>query len=137
MVAYPILLSTNLSSSTMTSVRGKSFSNQEDQFLCLAWLEISQDSVSGTCQKKDKMWERSTAVFHEKVGDRQRTPKSLECRMDAIKKAANKFRGCVRQIERLNPSGASEIDIVSIYFYYGFYNIIFNCLIFFVCNFVR
>ncbi|XP_020250128.1 uncharacterized protein LOC109827528 [Asparagus officinalis] len=97
----------------MTSVQGKSFSNQEDQFLCLAWLEISQDPVSGTCQKKDKMWERITAVFHEKVGDRQRSPKSLEYRMDAIKKAAKKFRGCVRQIERLNPSGASEIDILT------------------------
>ncbi|XP_020243659.1 uncharacterized protein LOC109821913 [Asparagus officinalis] len=81
-----LLLSTNLSSSTVTSVRGQSFSNQEDQFMCLAWLEISQDPVLGTCQKKDKMWERITAVFHKKEGDRPQTPRSLECRMDTIKK---------------------------------------------------
>ena len=35
--------------------------------------------------------------------------------MSCIMKAINKFRGCVRQVENLNQSGAFEVDIVSRY----------------------
>ncbi|XP_020258382.1 glutathione S-transferase T3-like [Asparagus officinalis] len=69
----------------------------------------------GSNQKKDKMWERISALFHERISNictPQRTPKSLSCRMQLIMKAISKFRGCIRQVERLNPSGVSELDII-------------------------
>ncbi|XP_020270642.1 glutathione S-transferase T3-like [Asparagus officinalis] len=68
----------------------------------------------GSNQKKDKLWERISALFHERIsniGNSQRTLKSLSCRLQLIMKAISKFRGCIRQVERLNPSGASELDI--------------------------
>ena len=101
----------------MASLRGKSFLQDEDQVLCATWLEISQDPVMGSNQKKDRLWERISALFHSRRPDfctGQRSPKSLACRMSLIMKAVSKYRGCIRQVERLNPSGASEIDIVSI-----------------------
>jgi hypothetical protein len=101
----------------MASVRGKSFLQEEDQILSATWLEISQDPVMGSNKKKDKLWERISALFHERlphVCTVKRSLKSLSCRMQLIMKAISKFRGCIRQVERLNPSGASELDIVSI-----------------------
>ncbi|XP_020254358.1 glutathione S-transferase T3-like [Asparagus officinalis] len=98
----------------MASSRGKSFLQEEDQILCATWLEISQDPVLGSNQKKDKLWERISALFHERISNvytGHRSPKSLSCRMQLIMKAISKFRGCIRQVERLNPSGASELDI--------------------------
>ncbi|XP_020244904.1 uncharacterized protein LOC109823003 [Asparagus officinalis] len=61
------------------------------------------------------MWVRITTLYHQNVkdfGGDQRSQRSLESRWDLIKKVINKFRGCIRQIERLNPSGASELDII-------------------------
>jgi hypothetical protein len=98
------------------SSRGKAFSHQEDRVLCSTWLEVSQDPILGTNQKKETMWERIIVLYYQNVkefGGEQRSQRSLESRWDLIKKVINKFRGCIRQIERLNPSGASELDIVS------------------------
>ena len=53
--------------------------------------------------------------FYHNKPNSGRTSKSLSCRMSCIMKAINKFRGCVRQVENLNQSGAFEIDIVSRY----------------------
>ncbi|XP_020249167.1 uncharacterized protein LOC109826549 [Asparagus officinalis] len=77
-------------------------------------LEISQDPVLGSNQKKDKLCEQISALFHEKIFNvctGHRSLKSLSCRMQIIMKAISKFRGCIRQVECLNPSGASEFDI--------------------------
>ncbi|KAK3225277.1 hypothetical protein Dsin_005139 [Dipteronia sinensis] len=40
--------------------------------------------------------------------------RSLQCRMQTILTAIGKLRGCLRQIETLKPSGASEADIPKI-----------------------
>lgn len=102
----------------MSSIRGQAFSPKEDQALCYAWLEVSEDPVTGSNQKEQKMWERISTIFHNTrpqtcVG--QRTPKSLSCRWSLLVSKTSKFRGCIRQIEQRNPSGASELDIVSIF----------------------
>ncbi|KAI7992455.1 hypothetical protein LOK49_LG12G01281 [Camellia lanceoleosa] len=94
-------------------LRGRAFLIEEDKNLCNAWLEISQDPVRGTNQKREKLRERISAKYHELLpsyNSGSRTTKSLQCRMALIMKAINKFRGCVRSVEHLNPSGASEID---------------------------
>ncbi|XP_072961168.1 uncharacterized protein [Typha angustifolia] len=53
----------------MSTIRGKSFNHQEDQVLCLSRLEVSQDPILGTNKTKDKLWERITSVYHEKIKD--------------------------------------------------------------------
>lgn len=91
---------------------------EEDKILCCAWLEVSQDPVKGANQRKEKLWERIACLYKERkpnYNSGARTTKSLQCRMALINKAINKFRGCVRSVERQHPSGASEIDIVSIF----------------------
>ncbi|KAK2659585.1 hypothetical protein Ddye_006118 [Dipteronia dyeriana] len=40
-----------------------------------------------------------------------RNKRSLQCRMQTILTAIGKMRGCIRHIESLKPSGASEADI--------------------------
>ncbi|GMP55172.1 hypothetical protein CsSME_00020069 [Camellia sinensis var. sinensis] len=45
--------------------RGPAFLIEGDKNLCNAWLEISQDPVRGTNQKKEKLWERISAKYHE------------------------------------------------------------------------
>ena len=42
-----------------------------------------------------------------------RSKRYLQSRMQIILTAISKLRGCVRQVEYLNPSGASKQDIVS------------------------
>ncbi|KAL5832636.1 hypothetical protein ACOSQ3_016310 [Xanthoceras sorbifolium] len=96
--------------------RGKSFSVDEDELLCHVYLEITQDLVMGMNQKKDSLWERINIMFHSRRPSFctvDRSPKSLACRMSIITKAISKFRGCVRRIEHLYPSGASEMDIIN------------------------
>ena len=42
-----------------------------------------------------------------------RSKRSLQLRMQIILTTVSKLRGCVRQVEYLNPSGSFEQDIVS------------------------
>ncbi|KAF8398312.1 hypothetical protein HHK36_017239 [Tetracentron sinense] len=104
------------SSGAKSTTRGRAFSIEEDKILCKTWLEISQNLIPGANQKKDKLWERIFEIFESRrpnYGQAPRTLKSLQCRMCSIMKVINKFRGCIRQVENLNPSGASELDILS------------------------
>lgn len=122
--------------SASKSQRGKGFLIDEDKTLCEVYLEVTQDPIIGVNQKKDKLWERISVLFHSRrpsFCNENRTPRSLSCRFSAITKATNKFRGCYRQIENLNPSGASEMDIVSIklLFYYTYSNVLFFILLLF------
>ncbi|XP_020253897.1 glutathione S-transferase T3-like [Asparagus officinalis] len=74
------------------------------------WLEISQDPVLGSNQKKDKLWERISALFHESK-ERQAMGANFSSISRKDFQPISKFRGCIRQVERLNRSGASELDI--------------------------
>lgn len=83
------------SSSKPIQQRGAAFSMEEDKILCYAWLEISQDPVRGINKKRDKLWERIVAKFHEQRPSKYtgvRTSKSVQCRMGFIMKAINKYR---------------------------------------------
>ncbi|KAK2651827.1 hypothetical protein Ddye_011683 [Dipteronia dyeriana] len=42
-----------------------------------------------------------------------RNKRSLQCCMKTIFTTMGKMRGCLRQIENLKPSGASEVDIMN------------------------
>ncbi|KAK3221939.1 hypothetical protein Dsin_008964 [Dipteronia sinensis] len=66
--------------------------------------------------QKDMFWARVENDYNNNKPDfitELCNKRSLQCRMQTILSAIGKFRGCLRQIETLKPSGASEADIVN------------------------
>lgn len=100
------------------SIRSVGYSVDEDFLLCQMYLDISQDPITGVYQSSDQFWSRVVDTYNNaKVFNWEiRNKKSLQHRFANIEKAVKKLNGCVRQVEMLRPSGASEQDIVSIYF---------------------
>ncbi|XP_057771182.1 glutathione S-transferase T2-like [Salvia miltiorrhiza] len=77
-------------------------------------MDLSQDGETGIYQKKDTFWKEIVNVYNSDKPSPHipdRTKRSLETRMQVIMSSLSKFKGCVQQIEYLNPSGASEKDI--------------------------
>ncbi|KAK2662952.1 hypothetical protein Ddye_001526 [Dipteronia dyeriana] len=100
----------------MSTKRSSSYTNAEDTHLCHIYLDVSQNPIIGIYQSKDMFWRRvendynnSRPSFITEV----RNKRSLLCRMQTIPTSMGKMRGCIRQIERLKPSGASEADIMN------------------------
>ncbi|PRQ51406.1 hypothetical protein RchiOBHm_Chr2g0144051 [Rosa chinensis] len=93
--------------------RKGNFTVQEDQLLCHLYLSISQHSIEGVNQKKDKVWERITDLWNKDKDEHQmRSAKSLQSRFSDLNYCISKFRGSLRQVENRNQSGASEKDIM-------------------------
>ena len=102
------------------SLRSASYSNEEDQLLCHVYLDVSQNPIIGTNQSSLQFWSRIETEYHKALPvhiTRVRPRRSLTSRMQVINTAIGKLRGCVRQIKNLNPSGVSEQDIVSIFYF--------------------
>ncbi|XP_020271451.1 glutathione S-transferase T3-like [Asparagus officinalis] len=94
--------------------RSSSYTNAEDSHLCHVYLDISQNPIIGINQSKDQFWSRVESDYHSSMPafiTQVRPRRSLQCRMQTLLTAIGKMRGCVRQVENLNPSGASEQDI--------------------------
>ncbi|XP_074561029.1 uncharacterized protein LOC141817248, partial [Curcuma longa] len=66
-------------------------------------------------QSKDQFWARIEKEYHADPNfvHCSRPPRSLQKRMLLMLGAVSKMKGCIRQIEHLNPSGASEQDILT------------------------
>lgn len=97
--------------------RSTSYTHKEDIHLCRIYLDISQNPIVGINQSRDAFWswvEINNSKLEFTTQDQPR--RSLQKRMQSILAAISKSRGCVRQIENLNPSGAFEQDIVSLYY---------------------
>ncbi|KAG5582821.1 hypothetical protein H5410_053448 [Solanum commersonii] len=77
--------------------------------------DISQDLITGICQSYDQFWVRIEQSYNNLKEESwiYRNKKSLQCRIGLIEKAIRKLSGCIRQIENLHPSGASDIDIIN------------------------
>ena len=102
-----------------SSARSSGYTNEEDLHLCHVYLDISQNPIIGIYQSRDQFWTRVQESYNNTMPEgvtQARSKRSLQTRMQTILSATNKLRGCIRQIEYLNPSGASEQDIVSIRF---------------------
>lgn len=99
-----------------SSFRSSSYSKEEDKHLCQVYLHVSQNPIIGINQSKDQFWQRISDEYHSdaNVVTTSRPIGSLRKRMTLILGACSKFKACIRQVELLNPSGASEKDIVSI-----------------------
>lgn len=94
--------------------RSKKFSDQEDEVLVSAWLNVSLDPVVGKDQKGGRYWSRIYEYFNEhKPYQSQRTVNSLMHRWETIQKCVNKFCGCLTRIELRRRSGTTMQDKVA------------------------
>ena len=102
-----------------SSTRSSGYTNEENIHLCHVYFDISQNPILVIYHSRDQFWTRVQECYNNtmlKGVTQVRSKKSLQTRMQTILSAINKLRGYIRQIEYLNPSGASEQDIVSIHF---------------------
>ncbi|XP_019238013.1 PREDICTED: uncharacterized protein LOC109218137 [Nicotiana attenuata] len=92
------------------SIRSAGYSVNEDILLCRMHLDVSQDPITGVNQSRDQFCGRVVDAYNNTKEDfwESHTKKSLQHRMQMIEKAIRKLNGCVRQVENLHPSGASE-----------------------------
>ncbi|KAK2655202.1 hypothetical protein Ddye_008254 [Dipteronia dyeriana] len=100
----------------MSMKRSSSYTNAEDTHLCHIYLDVSQNLIIGIYQSKDMIWSRVENDYNNSRPSfitELRNKRSLQCRMQTILTSMGKMRGCIRQIERLKPSGASEADIMN------------------------
>ena len=98
-------------------LRSASYSNEEDQLFYRVYLDVSQNLLIGINQSSLQFWSRIKTEYHMSLPahiTQVRPRRSMTARMQVINATISKLRGCVRQIENLNPSDASEQDIVSI-----------------------
>ena len=103
----------------MEKSRGSSFNQHEDELLCRVYLEISQDPIGSNNQSLGKLWKKIQKNYNEKKEEcwEIRSDRSLQGRMNIILYAVRNLKNCIRKVENLNTSGASEFDIVSIFLF--------------------
>jgi hypothetical protein len=102
--------------------RSKNFSDDEDEVLVSAWLNISLDPIVGKDQKGGRYWSRIFEYFHEhNKCQSKRTLNSLMHRWETIQKCVNKFCGCLTRIELRRQSGTTMQDMVRSSFALSFY----------------
>uniref|UniRef100_J3N2E8 No apical meristem-associated C-terminal domain-containing protein n=1 Tax=Oryza brachyantha TaxID=4533 RepID=J3N2E8_ORYBR len=91
--------------------RLKNFSNEKDELLVLAWLNVSLDPVSGSDQPKSTYWNRIYDYYHSnKTFISERNENSLMHRWSTIQEAVNKYCGYLSKIQERNESGVRLDD---------------------------
>ncbi|XP_039138851.1 uncharacterized protein LOC120276192 [Dioscorea cayenensis subsp. rotundata] len=78
-------------------------------------MEMTQYPIIGTNQSLEQLWSQVEEKYNL-TRDKywvERSARSLQCRMQTIEKAVKKLNGCIRQVENLSPSGASNEDIIN------------------------
>lgn len=107
-------------STVQKRVRGKNWSAVEDETLCQAWLDISQDPIISMDQKVDTFYERVlpsfSAISQEKglpIDLDTRTPSSLKARWGTIQRSVNKFCGFYAQVRQRKRSGTNQSDQIN------------------------
>ena len=92
---------------------GSNFSIQEDVLLVFAFLNVNQDVVQSTNQKRLTYWSRIWEYYHHwKTFTSECTVSFLMNRWSMIQHCTNKFCGCLAQIESKNESGKTNEDKV-------------------------
>nr|POF14415.1 glutathione s-transferase t3 [Quercus suber] len=98
-------------STTKKLQRGVNFSIQEDVLLVSAFLNVNQDVVQSTNQKRTTYWSRIWEYYHQwKTFTSERTVSSLTNRWSTIQLCTNKFCGCLAQIESKNESESISLE---------------------------
>jgi hypothetical protein len=85
--------------------KGKSFSEEEERALVVAWLNVSTNPTQGTNHTRGTFWKRILMFYETNRGNHaKRTESSLLHHWSAIQEAVSKFCGCVNNIENRNQS---------------------------------
>lgn len=92
----------------MASVRGKSFTPEQDEAICRAYLSITEDPIIGNSQPRSQFWVRVLQEYKEKTNDNQRPEACMKSRWQIIQRCCNKFRGCLKNIEAMHQSGVTR-----------------------------
>jgi hypothetical protein len=96
--------------------RTKNFTDEEDQLLVSAWLNVGMDPIQGVDQPHTSFWARIYEYFHaNKSFQSDRTQGSLMNRWSGIQHDVNIFCHCVTRIQDRNQSGCSVDDKVYIF----------------------
>lgn len=103
------------------SKRPPNFSNDEDLFICKAFVNVSTDPTVGTGQKGKDFWDKVQAKFREiqteeaevEVVGNTRTPHAIMNRWQRhIMPSMNKYNKYYKQHKDLNHSGWKEEDYI-------------------------
>ena len=95
-----------------STARGKSFTSEQDEAICRAYLSITEDPILSNSQRRSQFWSWVLEAYKIKTNDNQRSEASMKSRWQIIQKSCNKFRGCLRSIEALHQSGVTHQNIV-------------------------
>ena len=92
-------------------------------------MKISQDPIVGVYQSSDRFWSRIEQSFNEEKLEHWevRTKRSMQARIQTIEKATKRLHACIKVVENMHQSGASNKNIVSIHILYN---------VFFVFHFI-
>lgn len=92
-----------------TAKKNTSFSQDEDEVLIFAYLNVSRDPVIGTNQFQKSYWHMISDFYkeHKKMAY-SRSQHSLEHRWGDIQRDTAKFCGAYAQVMRLNQNGKSD-----------------------------
>ena len=114
----------------MASSRGKSFTPEQDEAICRAYLCITEDPIIGNSQPRTQFWIRVLQEYCEKTNDDQRSEVSIKSRWQIIQRCCNKFRGCLRSVEALHQSGMThQNEVINSSFFIELILIIFYLII--------
>jgi hypothetical protein len=95
--------------------RAKNFSHQEDEVICSAWINGSQDAIIGMNQTSGGYWKRFADYYDKyKPEGSQRTQIAIQHMWKTIQKEVNKFCAYLSKIEHRNESGKVAEDRVTI-----------------------
>ncbi|XP_030478325.1 uncharacterized protein LOC115695401 [Cannabis sativa] len=96
----------------MSSIRGSSYSVEEDVHLCRVYVDISQDPIIGRNQTGNNFWAIVESEYHKdrKFSNKPRPVRSLQTQISTLNSEVAKLRGCINQIENKNLSGALAED---------------------------
>ncbi|KQK12493.1 glutathione S-transferase T3 [Brachypodium distachyon] len=104
------------SNAKATCKRGAAYTIKEDELLCIAWLEVSQDPIRGAEQRGSAYWKRIHEYFHEWKNypphcfTSDHNESSLAHRWSTIQDATNKFCGAFEQVNNRKVSGIGIKD---------------------------
>ncbi|KAG8390428.1 hypothetical protein BUALT_Bualt01G0082300 [Buddleja alternifolia] len=89
--------------------------DDEDVILCQAYMEVSQDPITGISQTSKRFWARVTAIFNKSKNPSyaDRGQRSLQCRYSDIEAGVKRLLHSIKHVESQNPSWASEETIVN------------------------
>ncbi|CAN0905245.1 hypothetical protein LINGRAHAP2_LOCUS23553 [Linum grandiflorum] len=96
-----------------TIIRNPNWSIPEDEALCNAWVQISEDGSIGICQTSAVFWERVKVIFSAKGFGTPRTIIGLRSRWRVINAQCGSWNAALRKANSTPTSGSNLSDVVS------------------------